>query len=90
MSNITFKDIIDGLKINHQLTFEVKCFEDGIILYEPQLNLRVFIKNLAEKDEELHDYLEILKEQYIDESKEKLNDKAKSFRNALINLLGNE
>jgi len=90
ISSITFKDNIDGLKINHQLIFKVELVEDGIILYEPQLNLRVFIKNLVEKDKELRDYLEILKKQYIDESEDKLNDKAKSFRNDLINLLGDE
>lgn len=88
INNLEFHDVIKDLKIFHDLKFNVDWYEDGIILSEPRLKINLFVNKISEVEDELKDYLEILREQYINEDEDKLDGKAKDFRKDLIALLG--
>lgn len=84
---IKFENYVGDIKLNFPLIFTASWFEDGIIVEEKELELSFFIKNLKELDETLEDYLNILREEYMEESDEKLEVNAKRFKKKLIDLL---
>lgn len=87
---IKFHDFVKDLKISEDLKFNVEWYEDGIVLSEPRLKINLFVKKISEVENELKDYLEILREQYVDEDEDKLDEKAKDFKKNLVILLGSK
>ena len=85
---IEIEDNVYGLPLFHSLKFSVKLFEDGIVLTEESLNIRLYVQKLSDIATELRDYLEILIEEYIDVPKNSVDQNAIKFRESLIKLFG--
>lgn len=77
-------------KLTKPLTFNIEYFEDGILLTEPYIPLNLALDKLSDLEEDLQEYLNFLKETYIDKEIKDLTPKAKDLRFKLINLLNLE
>ena len=66
------------------LIFEIKFYEDGILLSEKSLPLNLDLEKLADLEPELEEYLEFLKQTYVDVDPMHLTPKAKDLRSKLL------
>ncbi len=72
------------------LVFTLRYYEDGIVLSEDTLPLNLDLEKLVDLEPELEEYLEFLKESYVDVDPNKLTSKARELRIKLIHLLSLE
>lgn len=74
-------------QLTKALVFTIQYYEDGLLLSEPFIPLNLDLEVLSDLRIELQEYLDFLKETYVEVDPEKLSSKAKELREKIINLL---